>query len=920
MVNGEKEQHPFRQMVEDLPTAIFTTDKQGRLTHYNKAASKLCSRDIELGTDDWYTNWKFYVSDGSSLPAKKVLITLPMTKNHSDTGIEVKIKSTDEQNSWYKLYHSPLHESDNQIIGKMFMLVNITERKKAKKQQQRIEEELTDFFENATVGLHLLGPDGVIIRANKAELDLLGYTREEYVGKHISNFHADQDVIEDILRKKRAGEELHDYDARLVCRDGTIKDVLINSNVLMEEGEIVHTRSFTRDVTERKKAETALKESEEKYRTLFNSMDEGYCIIEMIYDKHGNPVDHRFIEVNNSFEKHSGLKKVVGKTIRELAPDLETFWFDKFSHVAETGEPARFEGFAKHLGQRWFNVYAFRFGKAKEHKVALIFNDITETKIAQKEREHLLREVEKEQKMLADVFNRAPSFMCIFEGPDHVFKRANEFFYQLVGERDIIDKPVLEAVPEVEGQGFFELLDEVYETGKPYRGKDMKVKLQRFSTDITDERIIDFVFQPIWHSDGSVTGIFVQGIDLTEREDALAQLLAMNETLEERVEERTAALLSYQNQLRSLASKLSRAEEYERHQLAAELHDNLGQILAVGKMKLDLLLRDYQNDSFSDFEELAEVMDESIRYTRELMTDLKPPPSLKKGDLVASLEWLAGTMAKHKLNVKLFDDGKPKPIKEEARTIIHQCVRELLFNVVKHGKTDNAKVYISRRGNKIQTIVEDKGVGFVTTGTYSMSGENGFGLFSINERMHFIGGTIKIATKPGKGTKITLRAPLLTNDEPIIPLKHDTNDISYSINSPTRENNSPDISVMLVDDHDMMRKGLKRMIDAQSDLSVIAEVSNGRDALKTAQELCPNVIVMDVNMPGMNGIDATKEINATMPNIRIIGLSLHNSNEVAEAMRNAGASAYLSKSEAFEALCATIRSEATINLETNNPC
>ncbi|MEX0719448.1 MAG: response regulator transcription factor, partial [Balneolaceae bacterium] len=120
------------------------------------------------------------------------------------------------------------------------------------------------------------------------------------------------------------------------------------------------------------------------------------------------------------------------------------------------------------------------------------------------------------------------------------------------------------------------------------------------------------------------------------------------------------------------------------------------------------------------------------------------------------------------------------------------------------------------------------------------------------------------------------------------------------------------ITVLLVDDHQMMRKGLQKMIDAQDDLMVIAEVADGKDALKVAQETSPDVIVMDVNMPGMNGIDATLQVSAILPNIRIIGLSLHDNKDVAEAMRNAGASAYLTKSEAFETLCATIRSEAQL--------
>ncbi|HEV3262610.1 MAG TPA: PAS domain S-box protein [Gemmataceae bacterium] len=144
----------------------------------------------------------------------------------------------------------------------------IEQRTQAEESLRRSERDLADFFENAAIGLHWVGPDGSILRANQAELDLLGYPREEYVGHHIAEFHADAEVISDILRQLQAGETLRDYAARLRCKDGSIKDVLIDSSVLWEEGRFIHTRCFTRDITERKRAGEALRESETRLRNL----------------------------------------------------------------------------------------------------------------------------------------------------------------------------------------------------------------------------------------------------------------------------------------------------------------------------------------------------------------------------------------------------------------------------------------------------------------------------------------------------------------------------------------------------------------------------------------------------------------------------------------------------------------------------
>ncbi len=138
-----------------------------------------------------------------------------------------------------------------------------SESKQIGTKMSRSEQELTDFFEHGAVGLHWVGPEGHILRANQAELALLGYSREEYVGQHIAKFHADPEVIEDILRRLSANETLHNYEARLRCKDGSIKHVLIDSNVFWEDGQFIHTRCFTRDISTNKQREEEDRQREE---------------------------------------------------------------------------------------------------------------------------------------------------------------------------------------------------------------------------------------------------------------------------------------------------------------------------------------------------------------------------------------------------------------------------------------------------------------------------------------------------------------------------------------------------------------------------------------------------------------------------------------------------------------------------------
>jgi PAS domain S-box-containing protein len=137
-------------------------------------------------------------------------------------------------------------------------------------------------------------------------------------------------------------------------------------------------------------AEEALRESEARYQTLFNSVDAGICIFEMLFDADDNPIDYRWLELNPTFEKQTGLVDAVGKSARELVPDLDDSWFEIYGKVAMTGEPVRFENHAPAM-DRWFDVYAVRVGRPEKRQVALFFNNITE----QKQVERSLREADR---------------------------------------------------------------------------------------------------------------------------------------------------------------------------------------------------------------------------------------------------------------------------------------------------------------------------------------------------------------------------------------------------------------------------------------------------------------------------------------------------------------------------------------------
>jgi PAS domain S-box-containing protein len=285
------------------------------------------------------------------------------------------------------------------------------------------------------------------------------------------------------------------------------------------------------DVAAQRRVETALQASEARYRTLLESIDDGFCVLEMLFDERGRPVDYRFLETNPAFAQLTGLVDAVGRTARELVPELEREWIEVYGRVATTGESMRFEMGSTAMG-RWFDVYALRVGEPHERRVALLFDDVSARKRADAERERLAAEVEAERERLRSVVLHAPAPLALLLGPEHRYALVNDAYKRVSGGgRDVTGLTPREAFPELTGSGMHELFDRVYATGEPWVGPETLVRFDRDGTGVIDTWL-DLRLDPVRDAGGRVIGVFNFAVDVTDQVRArreVERLLAESE-------------------------------------------------------------------------------------------------------------------------------------------------------------------------------------------------------------------------------------------------------------------------------------------------------------------------------------------------------------------------------------------------------
>jgi PAS domain S-box-containing protein len=816
--SASSQQQLLSTALSSIGDAVITTDSTGRVTSLNATARSL-------------TGWNEADAIGQRL---ENVFHRDLTDLVAKDGTERPI----EDNA------APIRNADGSVAGSVLVFRDITERRRAEDELRRSEGELTEFFEHAGVGIHWVAADGTILRVNQTELDLLGYSRDEYVGRHIAEFHVDRPVIDDILARLARGETLHDQPARLRCKDGSIRDVLIDSNVRFADGRFIHTRSFTRDVTDRTRAEHALRLREQLLRIVTEHAGVGLVIV--------SP-EQRYLYANRAYAALLGLPsaEIVGQRVADVVGPPYKDQLRPRLIRALAGERVQYEVRLPPLSpgagdDRYLALtYEPQFGEAGDVlSVVVAIADVTASKRTQR----ALEESEERLRVAASVA-RIGGFDWNVETGVNTWTPELEEMYGL--ERGTFARSQtawLDLVHPEDRPSAQQKVDEALTTGAPAECE------WRVIWPDGQIRWLSARFQCLKSPDGRPLRLTGVNFDITERRKAEAALRVASEAAESanRIKDQFLATLSHE--LRTpLNAILGYASMLRSGALPPEKHGRALEIIERNARAQNQLVED--------------LLDVSRITTGRVRLDLQP--ILLMAPLQEALESIRPAAVAKRIAVEVDADPFAGTVNGDAARL-QQVFWNLLSNAVKF-TPEGGRLRIELKGDDGATrvVVRDSGVGISeaflphvfepfrqANPTFSREqGGLGIGLAICKQLVDLHGGTLTAASDgPGRGAVFTLRLPRPATavDQP--------SGSSAGLPPPGEPPRSrlDGLDILVVDDEEDSVELLRQMLETAG--ASVRTATTAAEALDQFDSRRPDLLVTDLGLPQVDGFDLLREV------------------------------------------------------------
>lgn len=448
-------------IVESSDDAIISKNFDGTILSWNKGAEQVFgyAADEVIGRN-------ITILFPPELLAEEQEILAKIRRGEQIEHYETVRRRKDGSDVKISLTVSPVRNDAGEIVGVSKIARDITEQKRAEEIIKDSEAHLRRVLDNLFAFVGVLLPDGTLVDCNRAPLEAAGVKPDEVFGKKVwETVWVNHDVeVQRQMREDCAGAAQgkiirHDIDLQIFGGNIITVDFMI-APMRDNNGGITNLIASAVDITDRKRTAETLRESETRYRTLFESIDEGFSLIEVLFDENEKAHDYRFLEINPAFEILTGIPveaALSATSVRKLIPDLEEKWFYIYGQVALTGEPIRFVEKSEALGN-WFDVYAFRVGEPECRRVSIIFKNVTEQKNAEKH----LRLSEERYRLL---FENNPYPMWVYDLQTLNFLAVNESVVKQYGysQEEFLSMTIKDIRPE---EDVPDLLKDVAETKK----------------------------------------------------------------------------------------------------------------------------------------------------------------------------------------------------------------------------------------------------------------------------------------------------------------------------------------------------------------------------------------------------------------------------------------------------------------------
>jgi PAS domain S-box-containing protein len=752
-------------------------------------------------------------------------------------------------------------------------------------------------------GVLITDRQGILTYVNPALEQMFGIPSTASLGTNFRKYIAAESVriAEEAFLGCAQGRTVREVELRAVHGDRHVFPIEIVASPIFKAGEFQGVESVVRDITDRKRAQEALRRSERQFRSTFENAAIGIAYVAL---------DGRITQANSRFCEITGYssQEILGKTCEEitLAEDWEAereslrrLWEGAVPHYSIEKRCRRPDG-----RPVWVHLTRSiqRDEAGRPDCFIVLVEDISDRKRA----EEALRESEYRYRKLFEAslagayltkldgtildFNEAMMRMLGYETREEVFQHRSTDFY---------DDPEFRK----------ELIYLLHRDGiVPAREAVLRRK---------DGSVLHAIGHAVLLKNEQTGEPYIQGvaIDITERKRVEETLRELTRTLESKVADRTAELRHRAQQLEKMTLDLSETEDRERRRLAEILHNDLQQELAAAKFQVQRMRHQVRHDvSLQATAAQADyLLKEAIAKSRSLSHELSPTV-MRHADFAETLRWLANEVqAKHGLAVHVAADSTVRCESEVIKSLLFRAAQELLFNVVKYAGVREARLRVRQCDRCICLSVSDRGRGF---DLHALEEIAGFGLASIRERVGLLKGRMKVRSAPGRGSAFFIAVP--QSGQVAAPPPSEVEVIQPEA-AGTRAEDRTRLRVLLADDHEITREGLLALLRDEQSIEVVGEAANGREAVALAEELEPDVVVMDVSMPLLGGDEATRRIKAQRPQTRVIALSMYDERGMMAQMRAAGAESYVVKTAPTERLLAAIRGEKTEEAAVGDP-